>query len=215
MWVLKKDNLVSFFSALVGSLAMVGLGIFSTLVAKVSNRFGARVTVIIGAFICSSGLLLTSQVNGIDLIILTYGVIFGFGSSFVFFPPYFITPRYFIKRRSLALGILSMGIGGGLFLMSPIMKALLDVVGLRKTFMVLAGFVSLSIPLVCTIQRLPPEEVENKAEKTVEGKCCESIWSVFRNKRFDIIFVSINLYYIVHYIPSVHMVSGRLNHARV
>ena len=194
---------------------MVSLGIFSTLVAKVFNRFGARATVIIGAVICSSGLLLTSQVNSIDLTIVTYGVIFGFGSSFVFFPPYYVTPRYFVKRRSLALGILSMGIGGGMFLMSPVINALLDVLGLRKTFMVLAGFVSLSIPLVCTIQRLPPEEVEVMAEKAAEGRCCESIWSVFRNKRFDIIFVSMNLYYIVHFIPSVHMVSGRLNHARM
>lgn len=200
---------------MVGSLAMVSLGIFSTLVAKVFNRFGARATVIIGAVISSSGLLLTSQVNSIDLTIVTHGVIFGFGSSFVFFPPYYVTPRYFVKRRSLALGILSMGIGGGMFLMSPVMNALLDVLGLRKTFMVLAGLVSLSIPLVCTIQRLPPEEVEVMAEKTVEGRCCESVWSVFRNKRFNIIFVSMNLYYIVHFIPSVHMVSGRLNHARV
>ena len=95
------------------------------------------------------------------------------------------------------------------------MKALLDALGLRKMFMFLAGFVALSIPLVCTIQRLPPEEIENKAaEKTVGGRCCEGMWSVFRNKRFDVIFMSINLYYIVHFIPSVHMVSGRLNRTR-
>ena len=194
---------------------MVGFGIFSTLVAKVYNRFGPRATVITGAVICSSALLLTSQVNSIDLIIVTYGIIFGFGSSFVFFPPYFVTPRYFVKRRSLALGILSMGIGGGLFIMSPIMKALLDALDLRKMFMVLAGFTTLSIPLVCTIQRLPPEQTENQAEETVGGRCCESMWSVFKNKRFDVIFMSINVYYIVHYIPSVHMVSGRLNRTRV
>ena len=99
-----------------------------------------------------------------------------------------------------------MGPGGGLFVMSPTMEALLDGLGWRKTFMVLAGLVALSIPLVCTIQSIPPEKVENDAEKTVKGNCCENMLSLFRNKRFDIMFFSMNLYYVVHYIPSVHMV---------
>jgi len=193
-------------TALVGSLAMVGLGIFSTLVAKVYNRIGPRATVIIGVIICSGALLATSQGNNIYLILLTYGVIFGFGSCFIFLPPYLVIPRYFVKRRSLAVGVVAMGVGGGLFVMSPIMTVLLDELGWRKTYMVLAGFVALSVPLICTIQRLPPEKTEDVAERNVKGRCCESIWTVFRNKRFDIIFISMNLYYVVHYIPSVHMV---------
>lgn len=200
-----------FFSALVGSLAMVGLGIFSTLVAKVYNRIGPRATVIIGVIICSGALLATSQGNNIYLILLTYGVIFGFGSCFIFLPPYLVIPRYFVKRRSLAVGVVAMGVGGGLFVMSPIMTVLLDELGWRKTYMVLAGFVALSVPLICTIQRLPPEKTEDVAERNVKGRCCESIWTVFRNKRFDIIFISMNLYYVVHYIPSVHMVSSLTN----
>ena len=93
-----------------------------------------------------------------------------------------------------------------MFVMSPIMKALLDALGWRRMFMVLAGFVALSVPLVCAVQRMPPEEVVDKAEDVAEESCCEGMWSVFKNKRFDIIFLSMNLFYIVHYIPSVHMV---------
>lgn len=193
-------------TALVGSLAMVGVGIFSTLVAKVYNRFGPRVTVTFGAVICSISLLTTSQCNNIYLVLLTYGVIFGFGSSFIFLPPYLVIPRYFVKRRSLAIGVVAMGVGGGMFVMSPIIKALLDALGWRRMFMVLAGFVALSVPLVCAVQRMPPEEVVDKAEDVAEERCCEGMWSVFKNKRFDIIFLSMNLFYIVHYIPSVHMV---------
>lgn len=185
------------------------MGMFSTFVAKVYNRLGPRATVIIGAVISSGALLATSQGTSIYLILLTYGVIFGSGSCFIFLPPYLVIPRYFVKRRSLAVGIVAMGVGGGLFLMSPLMKALLDALGWRKAFMVLSGFVALSVPLVCTIQRLPPEETENRdVQRPAKEKCCNlSMWLVFRNKRFDIIFLSMNLYYLVHYIPSVHMVS--------
>ena len=113
-------------SALVGSLAMVGMGIFSTLVAKVYNKIGPRATVILGVVLCSGALLATSQGNGIYSILITYGVLFGFGSSFIFLPPYLVLPRYFVKRRSLAVGLVGMGPGGGMFVMSFVMKALLD-----------------------------------------------------------------------------------------
>ena len=194
-------------AALVGSLALVGLGIFSSLVAKVYNRVGPRVTVIIGVVICSGALLVTSQGTSVYHILLTYGVIFGFGSSFIFLPPYLVLPRYFVKRRSLAVGLVAMGPGGGLFVMSPIMEALLDNLDWRKMFMVLAGFVALSVPLVCTVQRMPTGDSENKPDREVKRRCCERACSLFKNKRFDIMFLSMNLYYVVHYIPSVHMVS--------
>ena len=187
---------------------MVGMGIFSTLVAKVYNRIGPRATVILGVVLCSGALLATSQGNSIYSILITYGVMFGFGSSFIFLPPYLVLPRYFVKRRSLAVGLVAMGPGGGMFVMSFVMKALLDELDWRRTYMILAGFVALSVPLVCTVRRMPPEEEESKSVKEdVKKTFCESVWSLFSNKRFDIIFLSMNLYYVVHYIPSVHMVS--------
>ena len=199
-------------SALVGSLAMVGMGIFSTLVAKVYNKIGPPATVILGVVLCSGALLATSQGNGIYSILITYGVLFGFGSSFIFLPPYLVLPRYFVKRRSLAVGLVGMGPGGGMFVMSFVMKALLDELDWRRTYMILAGVVALSVPLVCTVRSMPPEEEENKAiKKDSKERFCESVWSLFSNKRFDIIFLSMNLYYVVHYIPSVHMVSLQLN----
>ena len=187
---------------------MVGMGIFSTLVAKVYNRIGPRATVILGVVLCSGALLATSQGNSIYSILITYGVMFGFGSSFIFLTPYLVLPRYFVKRLSLAVGLVAMGPGGGMFVMSVVMKALLDELDWRRTYMILAGFVSLSVPLVCTVRRMPPEEEESKSvKKDAKERFCESVWSLFSNKRFDIIFLSMNLYYVVHYIPSVHMVS--------
>lgn len=141
-------------------------------------------------------------------ILITYGVIFGLGSCFVFFPTYLVIPSYFVKRRSLALGLLSMGPGGGLFVLSAIVDALLRVLDWRGTFMVLAGFVAVIVPLVCTIRRIPNLE-ENQENNEVErkGTYCERLFAPFRNKRFDVIMLSMNLYYAVHYIPLVHMVS--------
>ena len=198
---------VFLFSALAGSLALVGQGLYSPLVAKVYNRLGPRKTTLIGTIICSGGLIATSQGTNMYVIMVTYGVIFGFGSCFVFFPTYLVIPSYFFKRRSFALGLLAMGPGGGLFVISAIVEALLRVLDWRGTFMVLAGIVVVIVPLVCTIRRIPNLE-ENQEDNEVErkGTSCEGLFKPFRNKRFDIIVVSMNLYYVVHYIPLVHMV---------
>ena len=74
--------------------------------------------------------------------------------------------------------------------------------------MVLAGFMVIIIPLVCTIRRIP-EQDDIQMNNQVDRKetRCERICSTFRNKRFTIILVSMYLYYAVHYIPLVHMVS--------
>lgn len=197
-----------FLSALAGSLALIGQGLYSPLVEKVYNRVGPRATTIIGVIICSGALVATSQGTNMYFILVTYGAIFGLGSCFVFFPTYLIIPSYFVKRRSFALGLLSMGPGGGLFVLSAIVEALLRVLDWRGTFMVLAGIVAVIVPLVCTIRRIPNLE-ENQESNEVErkGTCCERLLSPFRNKRFDVIMLSMNLYYAVHYIPLVHMVS--------
>ena len=198
-----------FFSALAGSLALVGQGLFSPLVARVYNRVGPRTTTIIGVLICSGALLVTSQGTNMYFILVTYGGFFGFGSCFVFFPMYLVIPSYFVKRRSFALGLLAMGPGGGLFVISSIVEALLNVLHWRRTFMVLAGLVVVIVPLVCTIRRAPNTEGQS-ANNDVEqkGTCCERTLSPFRNKRFDVITLSMSLYYAVHYIPLVHMVSA-------
>ena len=197
-----------FFSALAGSLALVGQGLFSPLVAKVHNRVGPRTTTIIGVIICSGALLVTSQGSNMYVILVTYGGLFGFGSCFVFFPTYLVIPSYFVKRRSFALGLLAMGPGGGLFVISSIVEALLNVLHWRRTFMVLAGLVLVIVPLVCTIRRVPNIEDHSASNDVVQkGTCCERTLSPFRNKRFDVILLSMSLYYVVHYIPLVHMVS--------
>ena len=198
----------TFFSALAGSLALVGQGLFSPLVARVYNRVGPRTTTTIGVIICSGALLVTSQGSNMYVILVTYGGFFGFGSCFVFFPTYLVIPSYFVKRRSFALGLLAMGPGGGLFVISSIVEALLNVLHWRRTFMVLAGLVVIIVPLVCTIRRVPNME-EQSASNDVEqkGACCERTFSPFRNKRFDVITLSMGFYYAVHYIPLVHMVS--------
>lgn len=192
-------------TALVGSLAMVGTGVYSMPVAKVYNRIGPLKTVIAGTLISMAALLVTSRATGIYFVMVSYGIIFGIGSCFVFLPLYLTMPKYFLKRRSLALGLVAMGPGGGLFVMSPIMQALVDALDWRGTFMAMAGIVALIGPLSCVFIRMP-DDMTDQHDALGEDRGNLSYLSFIRNKRFVIFTVATCLSYAGHYIPSFHMV---------
>ncbi|EDO25742.1 predicted protein, partial [Nematostella vectensis] len=67
----------------VGSLALSLIMFFSPTAAKLSARLGPRPVSVIGALIAALGLFSTSQVNSIELMYLTYSVLFGTGASCV------------------------------------------------------------------------------------------------------------------------------------
>ncbi|XP_020629610.1 monocarboxylate transporter 4-like [Orbicella faveolata] len=205
-WLLDEFQQGKAKTALVGSLAMVGTGVYGMLVAKVFNRIGPLKTAIVGTLISIVALLVTSRGTSIYFIMISYGIVFGIGSCFVFLPLYLVIPRYFIKRRSLALGLVATGPGGGLFVMSPVVQALVDALDWRGAFMAMAGIVALIGPLVCVFRRMPGDigTEQNSAEDEIKGKLCD--FSVFRNKRFVIFTLAVCLMYTGHYIPSVHMV---------
>lgn len=193
-------------TALVGSLAMVGTGVYSMLVAKVYNRIGPLKTVIAGTLISIAALLVTSRGTGIYFIMVSYGIIFGIGSCFVFLPLYLTMPKYFIKRRSLALGLVAMGPGGGLFVMSPIMQAFVDTLDWRGTFMAMAGIVALIGPLSCVFIRIPDDKTDQRDAPGEDYREKLSYLWFIRNRRFVIFTVATCLSYAGHYIPSFHMV---------
>lgn len=193
-------------TALAGSIAMVGNGLFSPIVVKVYHRVGPLKTTIIGLCICCGALLLTSQGPNMHLILLTYGVLFGFGSCFVFFPPYLVIPLCFVKRRAFALGLLATGPGAGLFIMSPILEALLVGYHWRKTYTILAGIMAVALPFLCTLGHIPEQDDEQMLDQVDQKETrCKRMCSTLKNKRFVIIMVSMYAYYAVHYIPLVHM----------
>ena len=175
-------------------------------VAKVYNRIGAIKTGTIGTLFSVASLLLTSRGTSIYFLIFSYGVIYGIASCFVYLPLFLTIPRYFDKRGSLALGLVGVGPGAGLMVMSPVSQALLDALGWRGAFMVLAGIVAIIFPLLCVFQRMPDDghSQQNNAD-VKEVKLCD--FSVFKNKRYLIYTVATCLWYTGHYIPSVHMVS--------
>ena len=195
------------FTAWVGSIAMTGVGLYGPLIGRLYHRFGARFVTFSGSMICIVSLIATSKVSNLYLMFLTYGALFGFGSGCIFIVTYIAVPRYFTKWRSLSLGLIAMGPGGGLFIMSPIVQLLFEKFGWRGTFLSMAGIDSI-ICLLAFVYRpivLDFEKEELNTNEQQENKFWDI--SILKYKAFVLSTMAGIVFYLAHYIPPVHMVS--------
>ena len=206
-------KLTLLFAAWVGSLAISSSGIFGPVAGKLCKRLGPRLMVICGTLLSVAGLLLTTQVPSISWMYLTYGGVFGLGSSAIFISIFLEVPKHFIKRRSLATGLIAMGPGGGLFVMSPIVQVLLDALEWRYTLVTMAGIVSVTCFIGCTFSKRLSDN--NYEEQTVSSLVKDrenkhttrtARLSFLRNPFFLFYTIMCAMGFIGHTIPAVHMV---------
>lgn len=79
------------------------------------------------------------------MLVLTYSVVTGAGMSLAFVIGY-ATPQWFQRRRGLATGVASAGLGVGMVIVAPIASAFVASVGWRGAFHLLG--ISLGLTLV-------------------------------------------------------------------
>ena len=92
------------------------------------NKFGCRPVCIAGGLIACVSLVLSTLVPlKVPLLMLTYGLMGGFGFGMVYLPSVVIVGYYFEKKRALATGIAVCGSGVGCFAFAPLANFLLEV----------------------------------------------------------------------------------------
>ena len=189
---------------------MASAGLFGPVAGRLTDRFGARAVVISGAVLSTIGLLLTSLVPSLYLMLLTYGGIFGCGSSLVYIAVYEIVPRYFVKRRSLATGLVTMSVGIGLLVMSPVCQALIDAFGWRGAFrgMTCIVFIIFFIGWVLD-PNVASDEVEKIVQESEESRRILDL-TMWKNITFVVLSIAGVFVYIGHSIPPVLFVSNGL-----
>ena len=114
-----------------------GLGSFGW--GALSDRIGARRVVGAGAAILGAALVLSSQVRTAGELYAAFGILGAIGASAFYVPLAATATRWFTARRGLAMGIISGGMGLGIFLVPPTARALITAVGWRATFALFGG----------------------------------------------------------------------------
>ncbi|XP_018418036.1 PREDICTED: monocarboxylate transporter 8 [Nanorana parkeri] len=212
-----KEQGMDFKTAWVGSLAMGMIFFCSPVVSIFTDRLGCRKTSSGGAALAFIGLLCSSFTTSLGVRYLTYGILFGCGSSFAFQPSLVILGHYFKKRLGLANGIVA---GGGcVFTMCLpfLLKTMGHTIGLAHTFQVLSLFMFIQIFLSLTFKPLLPPPVDyNKEMEKVAGRskaqqCLAQIrkyfnMQVWKKKTYRIWACGIATTVLGYFVPYVHLI---------
>ena len=144
-------------SALIAFIGTLGAGLTwggSIYVNPLMSHYHPNQIAVPGCLLISTGFLLASWSTHTWHLLLTQGLLYGIGSSMLYFPLISIAPEYFDRRRGAAMGVIlsSAGIGGLGY--SLVIRVLLNRVGGRWTLRILS-LENLLIGLPAAMAALP------------------------------------------------------------
>lgn len=167
------------------------------------DRLGNRTTFTVGTIILGIGLLLSSQIQSLIQLAITYGVIAGIGITILGLSIHASVVRTWFKQRlGAAIGVAFAGTGLGAFIVTPTAEALIRHFNWR-TAMIFLGILILSmlIPIQLLLVNQPKNlglmvDGESSKEKMVEireGRGEQHVWAfqaVIRSPTFWLVFIA-------------------------
>lgn len=181
-------------AALAQSIGFIMYMVSVPFIGGLIDRFGPRKVVAPGVILGGGGLLLCSTIRDLWTFYLYYGVLVGLGISFFSIVTYSaILVHWFDKKRGLASGIASAGMGAGTFILVALTQWFIADYGWRTAFFIL-GLITLAVLLPSNGFLLlhKPEELGigpdgtslPSAWSTVEQRSSPSFFDTIRNRRF-------------------------------
>ena len=121
-----------------------------------ADRWGPRLVCMTGMVFIAIGLFLTSLAQSLATVYLSYGLLVGLGIAFVYTPSIASVQPWFNKRRGLASGIASSGIGAGTLILPVVVSYLLAEVNWRVALqMMSAGVLLIGLSAGFLLKRAP------------------------------------------------------------
>lgn len=121
-----------------------------------ADRFGPRLVCMAGMGLIALGLYVTSLAQSLDTIYLSYGLLVGLGIAFVYTPSIASVQPWFTKRRGLASGIASSGVGAGTLLLPVVVSVLLTRMPWREALQILSfGVLCVGLSAAFLLERAP------------------------------------------------------------
>jgi len=121
-----------------------------------ADRWGPRVVCMTGMGFMALGLFLTSLAQNLGTVYLTYGLLVGLGIAFVYTPSIASVQPWFNKRRGLASGIASSGVGAGTLVLPVVVSYLLTTVDWRSALQMMSvGVLLVGLTAGFLLERAP------------------------------------------------------------
>jgi MFS family permease len=172
-----------------------------------SDRIGPRFVVLAGAVLLGLGLVLASRATSLTQFQLTYGMMVGLAAGAFFAPMIAAATDWFTDNRSLAVSLVSAGMGVAPMTISPFARWLISTYDWRTAMMTI-GIVAwaLLIPAALLVRR-PPAVAAAAAGPVSTAEPSMSATEAFRSPQFIVLALTFFLCCAAHSGPIFHMVS--------
>jgi len=160
---------------------------------SLSDRFGARVVVLLGSIILTASVALASRATSLLQFQIIFGVLVGGATAAIFAPLMACVTGWFDTQRSLAVSLVSAGMGMAPMTMSPLVAWLVTIYDWRTTLLIVAALAAaVMIPVALLIRRPPALEQERDPTVTVHGALPSdmSVAQALRSPQFAILMVT-------------------------
>ena len=194
-------------TAWVASISFGFTFMFSPLSSSLCKKFGCRVVTILGGTLVGIGLLLSSFVDSILRMYVTYSLLFGLGSSLCYMSSILVISGYFNKNLVLANGIGLAGSGVGTITLANALDLILSSYYWRDALRILSA-TSLLILFSGLIYYLIPAPMTFVDADEFQEKRKHLDLSFLKNKAYIVWLVVLGLVQFGFYIPYVHLVRG-------
>ncbi|CDZ26275.1 MFS transporter [Neorhizobium galegae] len=195
-------------SAMTLNFVVMGLGGFMW--GTLSDRFGARIVVLIGAALLGLALVLASQAQSLLAFQLIYGCLIGLAASAFFAPMIAVTMSWFDEHRSLAVSLVSAGMGMAPMTISPFARWLITAYDDWRLAMLVIGIGAwiLLLPTAFLVRNPPVVAAAGgmASEAQAEGAGMP-LSLVFRSPQFLVLGFTFFACCAAHSGPIFHMVS--------
>lgn len=194
-------------SAMTLNFLVMGLGGFAW--GAIYDRLGARPVVMAGAVLLGLALVLASRTNSLLVFQATYGVLVGLAASAFFAPMIALTTAWFDTNRSLAVSLVSAGMGVAPMTISPFARWLITAYDWR-TAMFDIGIMAwvLLLPAVVLVRQPPvPAAGDAVASGPVAEGAGMSVRQALLSPQFIVLALTFFACCAAHSGPIFHMVS--------
>ncbi|MFC1943091.1 MFS transporter [Chloroflexota bacterium] len=132
-------------------------GLLSILMGALTDRYGPKIVIALASLVGGLGYLLLSSISTLWQLYVGY-ILISVNISATWTPIMATVSRWFTKKRVLALGIVTGGIGLGQMLMPPLAAYLIETNGWRTTYIILAVLIWIIVVPAAIPTRHSPRE---------------------------------------------------------
>lgn len=188
----------------IGFLAMA----FTAMIwGTLSDRFGPLPVVLTGSIVLAASLLLASFAPSLLAFQFLFGVLAGASTAAIFAPMMAAVTGWFDTHRSLAVSLVSAGMGMAPMTMAPFAGWLITVHDWRTSLQIIALIVAVIMIPVSFLVRRPPVQESEQAAASVGGAPSMSLGQALRSPQFIILLATNFFCCATHSGPIIHTVS--------